>query len=129
MTRFERLLTTLAIAALPAAVQAQSIAGEWWGAVDAAGMKMRYAIHVAAGPDGKLGGTLDSLDAASAPAALVDVVLSGNRLEFACKDYPGRFEGSWDAAAKGWRGNWLMGGQSYPMVLGAGKAPADWILR
>jgi len=130
MIRLGRSATMLAIsiaamAMLPGQAQSQSASGDWWGVLEVApGARLRLAVHVAPGADGKLTGTLDSLDQNAMGLPLADVSLSGDHLAFSLAVPTASFEGSWDAAAKSWRGAWQQGGRSWPLVLAAGQPPA-----
>ena len=42
--------------------QSKSIAGDWNGALEAQGTKLRLVLHVKKNPDGTLAATIDSLD-------------------------------------------------------------------
>lgn len=125
MRKFAKLLAVLAMTMIPGAALSQSASGDWWGVLEAApGTKLRLAVHVAARADGKLGGTLDSLDQNLTGLPLAAITVADGRLAFQLTTPPASFEGSWDAAAKSWRGNWRQGGQSWPLALAAGKPPA-----
>lgn len=120
-----RLLMVLALIMLPGVALAQSAGGDWWGVLEVGpGTRLRLAVHIAAGPDGKLAGTLDSLDQNAIGLRLADVTVTGDRLALRLDQPAASFEGSWDPATRAWRGAWRQNGQSWPLVLAAGKPPA-----
>jgi len=125
MRHLEKLLAVLALTMLPQAALSQSADGDWWGVLEVApGTRLRLAVHVVAEADGKLAGTLDSLDQNAGGLPLADVAVSGGRLAFRLAAPSASFDGSWDAAKKNWRGEWRQNGQSWPLTLAAGKPSA-----
>lgn len=125
MRLLEKLLAVLALTMLPQAALSQSADGDWWGVLEVApGTRLRLAVHVVAEADGKLAGTLDSLDQNAGGLPLADIAVSGGRLAFRLAAPSASFDGSWDAAKKNWRGEWRQNGQSWPLTLAAGKPSA-----
>lgn len=121
----QTLLMAAMLTALPEAALAQNATGEWSGVLEIVpGTRLRLAVHIAAGPDGRLGGTLDSLDQNAIGLPLADVTLTGDHLALRLDRPPARFEGSWDPADKAWRGEWRQNGQAWQLVLTSGKPPA-----
>lgn len=125
MRHLGKLLTVLALTMVPEAALSQSANGDWWGVLEVApGARLRLAVHVVAEADGKLAGTLDSLDQNAGGLPLVDVTSSNGRLAFRLAMPPASFHGSWDASAMIWRGEWRQNGRAWPLTLAAGKPPA-----
>jgi hypothetical protein len=58
----KRNLILAALALLATLANAQDIAGNWQGTLDAAGTKLRLVLHISKAPDNSLKATLDSLD-------------------------------------------------------------------
>jgi len=118
------LLMALILILLPGTALAQSAAGDWWGMLEVMpGTRLRLAVHIAAGPEGKLAGTLDSLDQNVTGLPLSDVAVTGDRLAFRLERPAASFEGARDSATGSWRGAWHQGGQTWPLTLAAGKPP------
>src|SRR5690606_31116046 len=110
---------------ISAPAAAQEAVGNWQGTFDVGGTQLRLVIHVRTGPDGKLTGTLDSLDQGGFGIPLGDIVLEGDRLTVAVPSISGSYAGEWDEATKGWRGFWTQGGASLPLALAPGGPPPE----
>ena len=120
-----RLLMLLALLAVHSAAFAQSAGGDWWGVLEVApGTRLRLTLHIAAGAEGRLSGTLDSLDQNVRGLPLADVTVAGDQLAFRLERPAASFEGRWVAASKSWSGAWRQNGQTWPLVFVAGPAPA-----
>lgn len=111
--------------AISAPASAQEAVGDWQGTLDVGGTKLRLVIHVQTGTNGKLTGTLDSLDQSSFGIPLGDVSLEGDRLTIAVPSLSGSYAGQWDEGTKGWRGFWSQGGASLPLALAPGGPPPE----
>lgn len=123
--RFQAIWAVLAAIMVPQTALAQNAGGDWWGVLEPApGVRLRLAVHIDAGPDGRLAGTLDSLDQNVTGLPITDMAVADGRLTFQLATPPAQFEGRWDAAAGVWRGEWRQGTQSWPLVLAAGQPPA-----
>jgi D-alanyl-D-alanine-carboxypeptidase/D-alanyl-D-alanine-endopeptidase len=126
MRRHAELMIGIALLGLPEAAWSQTLGGDWWGVLETGpGAKLRLALHFSAAEDGKLTGTLDSLDQNAKGLPLSEVVWSDNNLSFRLLSPYASFAGSWDAAAKTWRGEWQQNGRSWPLALVAGRPPAQ----
>ena len=124
MNRWTALLAGPAMA-ISAPAAAQEAIGDWQGTLDVGGQKLRLVFHIARGADGKLTGTLDSLDQGAFGIPLGDIALEANRLTIAVPSVSGAFTAEWDAAARGWRGSWTQGGASLPLALAPGGPPPE----
>ena len=124
MNRWAALLAGAAMT-ISAPAAAQEAIGDWQGTLDAGGQKLRLVFHVAQGPDGKLTGTIDSLDQGAFGIPLGDVVLESDRLTIAVPPVSGSYAGEWDEATQGWRGSWSQGGASLPLALAPGGPPPE----
>ena len=92
MNRWAALLAGAAMT-ISAPAAAQEAIGDWQGTLDAGGQKLRLVFHVAQGPDGKLTGTIDSLDQGAFGIPLGDVVLESDRLTIAVPPVSGSYAG------------------------------------
>ncbi len=99
MNRWTALLAGPAMA-ISAPAAAQEAIGDWQGTLDVGGQKLRLVFHIARGADGKLTGTLDSLDQGAFGIPLGDIALEANRLTIAVPSVSGAYTAEWDAAAR-----------------------------
>jgi len=137
MTRLPPILFTLALlAATPMPAAAQTATGRWSATLQATPtVRLPLVVHIRAGEDGALIGTMDSLDQGALGIPLADIAAAGATLSFNVPAVGGRYEGRWNASAGSWAGNWTQGGTSWPLILVAEAAPpppppppADWTI-
>jgi pimeloyl-ACP methyl ester carboxylesterase len=103
---------------------AQTVAGDWQGTLKAGGASLRIAVHIAADPDGKLSGTLDSLDQGARGIRLGVITVSDRQVTFTVPAVAGSFEGQLSGDGSTIDGSWTQGA-SLPLVLTRGEpAPA-----
>jgi hypothetical protein len=95
-------------AALNAVAQAQ-LAGDWQGAINAMGTQLRLVLHIAAGKDGVLTATLDSVDQGAYGIPVSAIALKGAKLSLAVDDVHGTYEGTMNKDATEIDGTWLQG--------------------
>jgi hypothetical protein len=93
-------------AASPALPQ---IAGDWHGALSAGGAELHLVFHFAAGADGALSGTLDSVDQGANGIPVNTVTLKGSKLSLAVDAVKGTYEGDISPDGKQIKGNWSQG--------------------
>ncbi len=125
MRKIRNLIALFMLIAAPHAAFAADPKGDWIGTLEAdASNKLRLAVHIKAGDDGRLQGTLDSLDQGANGIALADIASTGDSLSFSVPAVAGGYEGKWDGAQKAWVGQWTQGGGSLPLVLKAGSQPS-----
>jgi len=102
--------------AIPGA--AQEAKGDWEGTLQVnPAIKLRLAVHVTAATDGKLAGTMDSIDQGGFGIPLAAVTETDGALSFDVPAVAGRYEAKWDPATKGWAGTWRQNGMSWPLAL------------
>jgi pimeloyl-ACP methyl ester carboxylesterase len=100
----------LAVAALCAA-QGPAVEGTWTGALEVpGGMKLRLAIHIAKAADGKLSGTMDSLDQGAMGMPLSSVAVAGKSFELTLNMVGGVYKGTLNEAGNQVSGTWQQGG-------------------
>jgi hypothetical protein len=92
---FSRLaLMTLAALALSALSHAQTpIAGDWQGTLNAGGVQLHLALHIAAAKDGTLSATLDSIDQGALGIPVSSVTLKDSKLNLTIDSLHGSYEG------------------------------------
>jgi hypothetical protein len=84
-------------------------------------MTLRIGVTIAAGPDGRLSGSLLSPDQTSDRIPIEAIKLEGAKLSFTSDVISGRYDATWDAKTQGWSGSWGQGGASLPLTLARGK--------
>lgn len=124
MNRWTAMLAGAAMT-ISAPAAAQEAVGDWQGTLDAGGQKLRVVIHIQTSADGKLTGTLDSLDQGAFGIPLGNIAIEGSRLTVSVPTVSGTYAGEWDEAAQGWRGSWTQGGVPLPLALAPGGPPPE----
>jgi uncharacterized protein len=110
----------LLVAGSASKVRAQTVAGDWQGTLRAAGASLRIAVHIAADPDGKFKGTLDSLDQGARGIPLNAITVTDRRLTFTVPVVAGSFTGTLSDDGNTIEGSWSQGA-SLPLVLTRGE--------
>lgn len=111
------------IASLAAAIvsflfsPAQSITGNWEGALDANGTELTVVFHLAKDSAGKLTGTMDSPKQMAYGLKCSHVSLSGDSLLIEMKSFGGRYNGLLSTDKKTLTGNWSQGGMTLPLDM------------
>src|SRR5262245_48876174 len=100
----------------------QSVAGDWQGTLRAGAMNLRLAVHIAADPDGKLNGTLDSLDQGATGIRIGVITVTDRQVTFTVPAVAGSFTGRLSDDGNSIDGSWTQGA-SLPLILTRG-APA-----
>ena len=118
-------LLLLALMLLPQKILAADAKGDWAGTlVVSPSISLRLAVHISPGEDGKLQGTMDSLDQGARGIPLADIEATPESLAFAVPSIGGRYQGKWDEAKNAWVGEWSQGGAPLPLELSAAPPPA-----
>jgi pimeloyl-ACP methyl ester carboxylesterase len=99
-----------------AALNAQSLAGDWQGTLAAAGVNLRLVIHLAQRPTGEFQGTLDSPDQGARGIPLAGVAVENGRVRFTVPQVGGTFEGTLNETRTTIDGAWTQGA-SLPLKL------------
>src|SRR3954471_3769137 len=120
-----------ALAALPAAAEAQEATGDWVGMIQPVPLAtLRLAVHIRPDGHGGLAGSLDSLDQKANGAPLADVAMQAQSLSFKVPAVGGSYSGRWDAAAHAWRGTWRQRAGALPLLLArpGAAAASSWTI-
>ena len=103
--------------ALPAFATAQaapseskSIVGDWNGALEAQGTKLRLVLHVKKNPDGTLAATIDSLDQNANAIPVSTVSQKGNDVKLELSGIAASYQGKLNPAGTEITGEWNQGG-------------------
>lgn len=112
-----------ALALSPLCLAQSQIAGDWLGTLNAGGMQLRLALHIAAAKDGTLTATLDSLDQGALGIPVTSATLKDSKLSLTVDAVHGTYEGTVNKDATGIDGTWSQG---MPLELNfkRGVAPA-----
>jgi pimeloyl-ACP methyl ester carboxylesterase len=98
------------------------VAGDWNGAIDAGGLKLRLVFHITAYEGGVLEASFDSLDQGANGILFHSVTVSGSVVKMEAPLIKAQFEGKLSADGNAIEGSWIQGG-SLPLVLKRGGAP------
>ena len=108
---------------LAVSARAQTVEGDWQGALKARAEEFRLVLHVTKDEKGGLKATLDIQNAMGNPVTSISFVEPALRFEI--QDI-GSFEGAIDKERATISGTWTQGGGSAPLVLKrAGAVPKE----
>jgi len=114
------MLMALALAALAPLVRAQAqIAGDWQGTLNAGGMQLHLALHIAAAKDGRLTATFDSIDQGANGIPITAISLKDSKLAFSVDAAHISYEGTINKDGSEIDGTWTQG---QPMELNFKRA-------
>jgi uncharacterized protein len=91
-----------------------TIVGDWAGALEAGGSRLRLVLHVTRGEDGSLKATLDSLDQGANGIPVSSIAVKDGTLSMKVDAVRGMYEGKVNAEATEIKGTWT---QSTPLDL------------
>src|SRR5947209_606040 len=94
-----------------------SLEGEWSGALDVQGQKLRLVLKVKKTPDGKLSGTIDSPDQGANDIPISLVEQSGDAVKLELAGIGAGYEGKMNASGSEITGQWKQGDGSLPLTL------------
>jgi len=113
-------LLSIARAGVPDTTQSKpagSLEGEWQGTLDAGGTKLRLVLKVTKNGEGKLTGTLDSLDQNANGIPISAIEQSGDDVKLELAAIGGSYAGKMNAGGMEIAGEWKQGGVSLPLVF------------
>ncbi len=94
----------------------RKIEGDWEGTLDAGTMKLRLVVHIVK-KDGVLSATLDTPDQGHTGLPIDTITLTSGDLRFEMKSLGGVYEGQLAKDDSQMAGNWMQGGQKFPLIL------------
>lgn len=94
----------------------RKIEGDWDGTLDAGGAKLRLVVHVVK-KDSVLSATMDSPDQGATGLPIDSITLSSASVRFEMKSLGGLYEGELAKDDSQIVGNWMQGGQTFPLTL------------
>jgi len=112
-------LMALALAVLPPPAHAQSqVAGDWQGVLSTGNTNLRLVLHIAAGEDGSLKATLDSLDQGANGIPVDTITFKDGKLNLSIEKIHATYAGTLAPLGSSIAGDWTQGTQ---MKLGFQK--------
>jgi pimeloyl-ACP methyl ester carboxylesterase len=112
------LLFAPALGAAPTGVE-----GEWSGALNVGPIELRLVLHLSRSADGRLTGTLDSLDQSAPGIPLSKVTQSGRSLAIEVKAVHAAYEGRLSEDGSEISGTFHQSGQDLPLTFRRGPTP------
>jgi fermentation-respiration switch protein FrsA (DUF1100 family) len=109
--------------ALFEAAHAQTAAGAWHGLIETPAGSLPLVLKITAGEGGKLQGELISPDQTDRPIPVAEIKQADGRLTFAAPSVGGTYEGQWDPATGGWKGQFSQLGRPLSLTLLPGDLP------
>jgi hypothetical protein len=117
LVTFLVIATLLVVVSRNAAAQNQSVEGFWAGALDAGSFKLRLVMKFSRMPDGKLKGTLDSLDQGANDIPMDVVTFQNGALHVEIKNLGAMYDGKLSADGTQITGEFAQGGVKLPLDL------------
>jgi hypothetical protein len=108
--------------ALTGAAQAQTVAGDWHGALATPAGDLRAVVKIKAAAAG-FEGVMLSPDQSATELPLADIKRDDQTLTFAVPRVRATYEGRWIPQARAWAGNWTQAGRAMPLTLLPGDLP------
>jgi len=105
---FGWLSLALNVGLFASALQAQTspVTGDWQGALNAGGVMLHLVLHLQAGTDGALAGTLDSIDQGAKGIPITKAALKDGKLTLELDSIRGRFVGTMNSTGAEIAGDW-----------------------
>ena len=104
--------------------QAQDIAGDWQGTLNAGGAELRLVLHLTKAADGSLNAVLDSIDQPGANGIPVkSATLKDSKLNLDVDLIKGTYEAKVAADTKTISGRWTQNEESFPLEFKRGAPP------
>jgi uncharacterized protein len=120
----KRFIAVAALALAASFANAQDIAGDWQGTLDAAGSKLRLVLHISKAPDNSLKATLDSLDQEGANGIPVSSVsLKDSKLSLGVEIIHGAYEAKVAPDGNSISGTWTQQEQDFLLEFKRATAP------
>jgi len=123
VVRTALLATALVVSLLSTrAAPADPAAGNWRGAINAGGVKLRLVFKINQSASGELSGKMDSLDQGARDIPVDRVTKNGSNLRLEVNAVQGVYEGTLDKSGSRITGKWSQGGQSLALDLEKGPS-------
>lgn len=99
-----------------------AVVGDWEGTLRSGAAELHLALHLMAGDNGELRGTLDSIDQGALGIPATAVTLTGSRLIIRIAAVGGTYEGVVNPERTAIEGTWSQAGTAAPLVFTRGAA-------
>ena len=109
--------TLIVIGSRGAAAQSQSVEGFWAGALDTGAFRLRLVLKFSRTPDGKLKGTLDSVDQGANDIPMTVVTFQNGALHVEMKSLGATYDGKLSPDGTQITGEFMQGGAKLPLDL------------
>ena len=120
------LALSIPVVSQSATSDSHSIAGDWNGELNVQGQKLRLVLHITKNPDGKLLGTIDSLNQGANGIPVSSVDQTGDNVKLDLAGIAAGYEGKLNSARTEITGEWKQGGNALPLIFKrAGDKTAD----
>ena len=121
----KRVLILVGLLVAASLAQAQDVAGDWQGTLNAGGAELRLVLHITKAADGSLKAVLDSIDQPGANGIPVkSATLKDSKLNLDVDLIKGTYEAKVAADTKTISGTWTQNEQSFPLEFKRGAPPA-----
>jgi uncharacterized protein len=112
------LMFGLSVPAITMAADASPIVGNWEGTLDpGAQPKKRLLVHISAGQDGSLSGTIDYPDQATSGILITAITYKEPTLHFESNPNQSVYDGTMNKGNSEITGTWKQGGASLNLIL------------
>ncbi len=107
----------LARGVIPPAPTVQGLDGDWDGALEVTGVRLRLAWHIATTAEDGTYATIDSIDQGANGIPVSAISRDGGAVKFEIKLLGASFQGALSAGGQTMTGQWSQGGQTFPLSL------------
>jgi pimeloyl-ACP methyl ester carboxylesterase len=98
-------------------VPGKGLAGVWQGSLKVSVIELRLVIKISKSGDGKLAGTLDSVDQGAKDMPIDSIDYKDNAVHLELKKIGGTYDGKMSEDGSEITGDWKQGGQTLPLVF------------
>jgi pimeloyl-ACP methyl ester carboxylesterase len=104
---------------------APGLEGLWQGTLAAGPAKLRLVLRIVRSPDGRLSGTMDSVDQGAKGLPMSSITLENGAVRFAILSIGGEYQGTLGKGGSEMSGEWKQGGASLPLSFQRTDKPPE----
>lgn len=104
---------------------APGLEGIWQGTLAAGPAKLRLALHISRSPDGRLSGSMDSIDQGAKGLPMDSITLENGAVRFVIGSVGGEYQGTLSRDGSGIAGEWKQGGIALPLRFQRTEKPPE----